>query len=119
MEAGAAETGPVVERPNLRDAVRVRAADYNGHRGCDHANKKCTAWDGSPFSSAPDWLLKAYDDGAMRDHSRGGTDYAQWDITTARGVKTARPGDWIVRRSDGDLDVCEAELAEAVRAVGY
>lgn len=77
-------------------AVRVTAADFNGHD-----------WDGSPFSSGPDWLIAAAQDRSLVPHTRGSTDYTQWDVTTLRGVINAGPGDWIIRRERGDLSVVE------------
>lgn len=99
------------KKPVVIDAVRVTAADFNGHRGCDHS-KGCTAWDGSPFSEVPDWLAKAIDDGNCVPHSRGGTDYAQWDIPTLEGVMTAQPGDWIIQGVKGELYPCKPDIFE-------
>jgi hypothetical protein len=77
-------------------AVQVTAADFNG-----------TSWDGCPFSVVPDWLKDAMKNGDVAPHTRGSTDYAQWDVKTARGLLNATPGDWIIRRERGDLSVVD------------
>lgn len=81
-------------------AVRITAADFNGE-----------FFDGSPFSAKPDWLLNAVRNKMIVCHTRGSTDYAQWDVLTSRGTINATPGDWIVRREKGDLSVVEAQDA--------
>jgi hypothetical protein len=77
-------------------AVQVTAADYNGSN-----------WDGRPFSAMPGWLRDAIEKGIITPHTRGGTDYAQWDVQTSRGLLNATPGDWIIRRERGDLSVVD------------
>lgn len=77
-------------------AVRVTAADFNGG-----------SFDSSPFSANPDWLIGAIKSGAISCHTRGSTDYAQWDVTTRKGRTNATLGDWIIRRERGDLSVVE------------
>ena len=83
-------------------AVRITAADFNGK-----------TWDGSPFSVRPKWLMDAVKLGACTPHTRGHTDYAEWDVVlgSGRGVANAGPGDWIVRRKNGDLSVVEEQDA--------
>jgi hypothetical protein len=49
--------------------------------------------------------------GQIRPHTRGSTDYAEWDVTTKAGVVNASPGDWIIRRYTGDLSVVKDEDA--------
>lgn len=77
-------------------AVRITAADFNGE-----------SWDGSPFSVLPGWLHDAIQLGAVTPHTRGHTDYAEWDVVlgSGKGVISAGPGDWIIRRANGDLSV--------------
>jgi hypothetical protein len=94
------------------DAVQVKAADYNAHRGCDHKTRHCTAWDSAPFSDYPDWLTAAIEQHKVIDHNRGGSDYAQWDIHTLEGVMTAQPGDWIIRGTEGELYPCKPSVFE-------
>lgn len=78
-------------------AVQVTAADFNGQ-----------TWDGSPFSVRPDWLMDAIKAGKIMPHTRGSTDYAQWDVATKSGATVnATPGDWIIRRERGDLSVVD------------
>lgn len=77
-------------------AIQVRAADYNGD-----------SFDGSPFSAMPDWLRAEIQCGRVEPHTRGHTDYAEWDVTTEAGPVTASPGDWIIRREKGDLSVVD------------
>jgi len=81
------------------DAVRVNAADCNLALSWDRM------FDGPPFSAAPDWLEAAVRAGDVWPHTRGGTDYAQWEVKTPAGMANARPGDWIVRGPDGALSV--------------
>jgi hypothetical protein len=80
--------------------VKVTAADYNGHD-----------WEGSPFSAVPQWLKDAIGTGHLKPHTRGSTDYAQWDVQTASGLLNAGPGDWIIRRERGDLSVVDGQDA--------
>lgn len=77
-------------------AVRVTAADFNGRE-----------WDGRPFSAMPEWLIAAFNNGTVLPHTRNSTDYAEWDVTTPRGVVSAGPGDYIIRRERGDLSVID------------
>ena len=81
-------------RQSEPDRVRITAADFNGR-----------TWDGSPFSDEPNWLLSAVEGGMIREHTRGSTDYARFDVTTAEGVVDAGPGDEIVRVGTGSLRV--------------
>jgi hypothetical protein len=101
------------KKPIVIEAVQVTGTDYNGHRGCDHANGSCTAWDGRPFSDMPHWLSEAIDTGKVKDHNRGGTDYAQWDIETLEGVMTARPDDWIIQGVKGEIYPCKPDIFAA------
>ena len=87
------------------EAVQVTAADFNGN-----AKSWAEAWDGSPFSEAPDWIARAIVDGEITPHSRGGSDYAQWDIVTLKGVMTAQPGDWIIKGVKGELYPCKPDI---------
>ncbi len=85
--------------------VKITAADYNGK-----------SWDGSPFSSLPEWLEEAVEQGLVSVEPSN-TDYAMWRVTTVMG-----PGDRIVRSSlsaspasDGDrmrkaLECCLEQL---------
>ena len=82
------------DRPEI--AVRVTAADFNG-----------SDWDGPPFSAMPEWLMDALKRHKIVPHTRGSTDYSQWDVTTAKGTVNATPGDWIILRERGDLSVVE------------
>lgn len=79
-----------------RDAVRVTAADFNGHD-----------WDGSPFSAMPEWLESAVGTGDVVVHMEGHTDYCLWRVKVDDGEwQTAGPGDWIERSAfDGALHV--------------
>lgn len=99
------------------EAVQVKATDYNGYRGCDHANGPCTAFDGFPFSASPKWLIDADREGKITHHNRGGTDYAQWDIHTLEGIMTAQPGDWIIRGVKGELYPCKPDIFAATYEV--
>lgn len=93
------------KKPVVIEAVQVTAADFNPavEQG----------WDGSPFSELPRWLVDAISQGHMTPHTRGGTDYAQWDILTLEGVMTARPGDWIIRGVKGELYPCKPDIFAA------
>lgn len=82
------------DHPEL--AVQVKAPDFNGH-----------SFDGRPFSAIPDWLDVAVKVGYVLPHTRNSTDYAEWDVVTSAGTKSATPGDWIIRRERGDLSVVE------------
>lgn len=88
----------------MSDRVRITAADFNGE-----------TWDGSPFSDDPNWMLSAIEGGMVRPHTRGGTDYARFDVTTADGVVDAGPGDWIARDADGRLRVERGLAAPGVK----
>lgn len=86
------------KKPVVVEAVRVTAADFNAA-----LLPSPKAFDSSPFSEIPQWLADANAKGDLRPHSRGSTDYAQWDIMTLEGVMTAQPGDWIVKGVKGEL----------------
>lgn len=88
-------------------AVQVTATPFNGH-----------SWDGTPFTAMPDWLARAFERGDVVAHTRGGTDYAQWDVKTERGVVSAGPGDWIIRRKLGDLSVVAEQDAKIPASAG-
>lgn len=94
--------------PKSPQCVRVTAADFNG-----------TGFDGCPFSGVPEWLVKAQRDSKIVGHTRGSTDYAQWDVTTQTGVACAGPGDWIVRDENGNLYVCPHRLYVFAHAHGF
>lgn len=64
------------------EAVKVTATDYNGR-----------TWDGSPFSSLPEWLKDAIEQ-ELVSVEPSNTDYALWRVVTVVG-----PGDQIVRSS--------------------
>lgn len=84
----------------IDEAVKITSADYNPALPWDRA------WDGSPFSDAPEWLEAALCAGKLKPHTRGGTDYAQWDVTTEDGVLTVGPGDYILRGASGSVSAC-------------
>lgn len=49
------------KKPIVIEAVQVKATDYNGHRGCDHANGPC--WDiktleGVVTAGPGDWIIR-------------------------------------------------------------
>jgi len=64
------------------EVVRITATDYNGR-----------TWDGSPFSSLPEWLKEAVAQGIVSVEPSN-TDYALWRVVTVVG-----PGDQIVKSS--------------------
>lgn len=109
-QASGAQSVPLEERYGTYDAntdrselaVRITAADFNGR-----------SWDGSPFSVRPDWLIAAVKTGQIMPHTRGHTDYAEWDVVlgSGKGIKSAGPGDWIIRRKNGDLSVVREQDA--------
>lgn len=72
------------------EAVRVTACDCNLALGWDKM------FDGFPFSANPKWIGWALTGGLLLPHTRGSTDYAQWDVVTPAGTVNAWPGDWIV-----------------------
>lgn len=76
------------------EAVRVTAADFNG-----------SSWDGCPFSAVPKWLADAVDSKQVRPVTPGSTDYAEWEVDTAKGTILAGPGDWIAVAYRGRLIV--------------
>ena len=92
------------KKPVVIEAVRVTAADYNGH-----------TWDGSPFAEqpAPTWLLEAVKNGAIMPVTPGSTDYAEWEIRTLEGTMRAGPGDWIIKGVKGELYPCKPDIFEA------
>jgi hypothetical protein len=109
MDAQAAPTqGPGAPAKPSPEAVRVTAVDAN------LALPWPKMFDGCPFSAVPPWIDEMLLAGGLLPHTTGGTDYAQWHVVTNNGVKNARPGDWIVRRVNGDLDVVESELGQAI-----
>lgn len=67
------------------NAVRVTAADWNGHE-----------FDGCPFSHIPEWLHDALKDEKIKGDNIGCTDYLVWRVPTPTGEKIAEPCDWIV-----------------------
>jgi hypothetical protein len=79
--------------------VKVTAAD------CNMGLPPEKMFDGCPFSDTPSWLGRAVAAGRVVPHVRGGTDYAQWDVSTASGTVTAWPGDTITAADDGVLSV--------------
>lgn len=91
----------------MKEAVRINATDFNPNAPLT------TAWDGCPFDEVPGWLSRAWDEGVVRPHNRGGTDYAEWDIKTLHGTVSAGPGDWIVRNPQGDLYPCKPDIFAA------
>jgi hypothetical protein len=109
MDAQVAQ-GPALPTKPKPDAVRVTSVDANLALPWDKM------FDGCPFSAVPAWIDSMLQARGLIPHTTGGTDYAQWHVVTPDGVKNARPGDWIVLRSSGELDVCAGELADAVRA---
>ena len=93
-------------KPDIVDAVQVTAADYN-------PAIEGNPWDGSPFSEMPDWIVEAVSADRMKPHTRGSTDYAQWDIVTPYGTMSCGPGDYIIRCADGELYPCKPDIFEA------
>jgi hypothetical protein len=92
------------KKPIVIEAVQVKATDFNGH-----------SWDGNPFSEAlPEghWLREAVMNGAVVPHTRGSTDYAEWDIRTLEGVMSAGPGDWIIRGVKGEIYPIKPDIFE-------
>lgn len=85
-------------KPFEIDAVQITAADYNpALHGTEH-----NPWDSAPFTDLPEWLTDCIDvQKTVRPHTRGHTDYAEWDVTTANGVVSAGPGDWLIREPSG------------------
>lgn len=64
-------------------------------------------FDGPPFSSVPAWLDFEYRMGRLQPHNRGGTDYAQWLVTTATGARVnAWPGD-VLRNAGTGTEVIQ------------
>lgn len=99
---------PTEPRPSKpAQCVRVTAADFNG-----------SDFDGSPFSDVPMWLRDAMNNRKIVLHTRGGTDYAQWEVTTKLGVVNAGPGDWIVRNENAELTVCPHEMYKFAHSSG-
>ena len=92
--------GSYTSEDSTEIAVKVRAADFNGE-----------TFDGRPFSAVPDWLMEAVRNCEVMPHTRGSTDYAEWDVVTKVGIVSASPGDWIIRRERGDLSVVSEEDA--------
>lgn len=96
------------KKPVVIDAVRVNAADFNGHD-----------WDGFPFDANPQWLLEAIERGEVVPVTPGCTDYAEWEIRTledgsdGRAKHIASPGDWIIRGVKGELYPCKPDIFEA------
>jgi len=78
------------EKIGEREAVRITAADYNGKD-----------WDGSPFSTIPEWLKEAIEQGIVSVEPSS-TDYALWRVVMVLG-----PGDQIVRSSLASAPVSE------------
>lgn len=75
-------------------AVDVTSADFNGH-----------SWDAFPFSDNPAWLIQLVLLGYIT-LARDDTDYAQFDVKTAKGVVRASAGDRIFLTENG-LEVVE------------
>ncbi len=91
------------KKPIVIEAVRVRATDFNGQ-----------TWDDNPFGEpAPEWLMEALRSGDVSPHTRGSTDYAEWDIKTLEGTMNATPGDWIIRGVKGELYPCKPDIFAA------
>jgi hypothetical protein len=71
------------------ESVQITAADFNGH-----------SFDGSPFTSLPDWLKQAIDSEEVAIHPDD-RDYALWSVNTPKGKMIAEPGDSIIRTTKG------------------
>lgn len=93
------------KRPVVIEAVRITAADYDGH-----------TWNGSPFAVAggerPEWLSRALEDGTLQVQPSG-TGHAMWAIRTTEGTMIAGPGDWIIRGVKGELYPCKSDIFSA------
>lgn len=90
------------KKPVVIEAVQVTAADYNpGVKD---------AWDGSPFSESPDWLVDAVTSGVITPHTRNCTDYAEWDIKTLEGTMSCGPGDYIIKGVKDELYPCRPDI---------
>lgn len=83
------------------NSVRVTAADYNPRL---LESGECP-FDGSPFTAAPAWLIRALEDRKIRATTHNGTDYAEWFVETPEGKKVASAGDWITIDDQGRLFV--------------
>lgn len=96
------------KKPIVIEAVRVTSADFNGH-----------SWDGSPFSSMPDWLAEAIKRAEVVPVTPNCTDYAEWQIKTFEDGKDgqvkhiASAGDYIIRGIQGELYLCKSDIFEA------
>lgn len=106
---GMAAQGPASAVDTEIKAVRVTAAD------CNIALSWDTMFDGCPFwPSVPKWLDAAIVSKKVWPHTRGSTDYAQWDVLTAAGNVSAGPGDWIVIDGLRLLHVVPYEISKAI-----
>jgi hypothetical protein len=90
------------KKPVVIEAVRITAADFNG-----------SDWDGSPFSEMPDWLAEAVRAGTVAPHTRGHTDYTEWDIKTLEGTMNAGPGDMLIQGVKGEIYPCRSDIFAA------
>lgn len=99
------------KKPVVIEAVRVTACDFNPSAE--------NPFDGQPFSEFPSWLISALSEHKITPHSRGGTDYAQWDIQTLEGTMTAQPGDWVILGVKGEIYPCKPDIfAQTYEIVG-
>lgn len=96
MSTDAASAGPATpsrQPAAIPGAVRVTAADFNGH-----------SFDGSPFKGDADWLMPAIAARTIAVADVTDRDYAVFDVLTADGIVRAFPGDQITMQP-GELPV--------------
>jgi len=61
-----------------------------------------------PVTQAPAWLADAMDDGrTVWIYTDGSA-----DIRTLEGIMKAKPGDWIIRGTEGELYPCKPSVFE-------
>lgn len=60
-----------------------------------------------PVQEAPAWLADAMDHGDVWMYANG-----MADIRTLEGIMHAKPGDWIIRGTEGELYPCKPSVFE-------
>ena len=109
-DAAGTQRAEVAPPKPMYEAVQITAADYNPALAFERA------FDGSPFTTCPDWIVSAINRGDLIPTNQGHTDYARWLVRNGLNAVDAGPGDWIVCGSGRNLTVVRRDHARAIIA---